>query len=70
MMYPQLVFAYNEGPKELARLVAARMREWIVSSGYDRALAVNAKRTDPVFMRALSYFGEPSLFGSVIQFKF
>jgi hypothetical protein len=66
MMLPQILFGYNEGPRIYGRAVMERLREFLV--GYDKALALNTKHRDAVFLRTFRAMGEGKVTGSVVEF--
>jgi hypothetical protein len=63
--------AYSEkAPRRLVAAVAARLREWLRSSGHDHAIVLNLFHTDRSYVQGLSYFGRGSRIGGVIRFDF
>lgn len=67
-MLPQLVFGYNEGARVYGKAVMLRLREWLHEHGYDRALAMNTRHPDPVFLRTFRALGEGKTTGSIVEF--
>jgi hypothetical protein len=69
MLKPQIVLAYNEGSKALARMIGVRVRAWILEAGYADALAINLHHKARSFARVFRHFGEPSSFAEVVRFS-
>ena len=66
MMRPQILFGYNEGPRIYGRAVMLRLREFL--AGYPKALALNTRHADAVFLRTFRALGAGKVTGSVVEF--
>src|SRR5262252_3987046 len=56
MIAPQAILAYSESRPELTRMVALRLKAWLLEHGYHRMLAHNFYRKDGVFIRGFRHF--------------
>jgi hypothetical protein len=68
MGYPQVPIAYSDGPPALARVMGARLREWVMRAGYDRFWCINLMRSDKAFLRVFRHAGQASVKGSIVEF--
>lgn len=66
---PEITLAYSEDRK-LFRATVLGMRDWIVASGFEHALAYNYLHSDRSFFRGFAYAGSSERFASVIRFRY
>jgi hypothetical protein len=69
MLKPQIVLAYNEGSRAVARMIGVRVRAWILDNGYTDALGINLHHKARSFARVFAHFGEPSRVAELVRFR-
>lgn len=68
---PMITLLYSEGVgRALSIEMGRRLRQWLVSSGFDHAVTSNLWHTDRAFMRHYAHFGTPERIGSTLRFSF